>query len=210
MRLSRGLAVLTLSVLAAAPAPAAAQSPLEDMQQYTEEVARIIREVSSREKETLGALQTAVRRLAFQLFGAPEAAREVLGRHWEQRTPLEQDDFTKLFAELLEATYLAQVDTLSGGQVKIRYLGELVEGNRADVRARLTGAKGRDVVIDARLIRRGERWLVWDVSIEGVSIVGNYRAQFERVLRRSSYAELVRQVTAKRDELLSHKRAATE
>jgi len=173
-------------------------------------VARLIRQVSSREQDTLGALQTSMRRLAFQIFGAPEAAREVLGRHWDERTPLEQEDFTKLFAELLEATYLAQIDTLGGGQVKIRYLGELIEGNRADVRARLSGAKGRDVVVDARLVRRGDRWLVWDVAIEGVSIIGNYRAQFERVIRRSSYAELVRQVTAKRDDLLSRKRAAAE
>jgi phospholipid transport system substrate-binding protein len=203
-------AALALTVLALAPAPTRAQSPTEDMQQYTDEVARVIRDVGSREQDTLGALQDAMRRLAFQIFGAPEAAREVLGRHWEERTPLEQEDFIKLFAELLEATYLAQIDTLGGGQVKIRYLGELIEGNRADVRARLTGAKSRDVVVDARLVRRGERWLVWDVSIEGVSIIGNYRAQFERIIRRSSYPELVRQVTAKRDDLLKRKRALPE
>jgi len=202
--------VLALAVLVAVPLAAFAQSPTEDMQAYTDEVARLIREVSSREKDTLGALQASMRRLAFQVFGAPEAAREVLGRHWDERTPLEQEDFTRLFAELLEATYLAQIDTLGGGQVKIRYLGELIEGNRAEVRARLSGAKGRDVVVDARLVRRGERWLIWDVSIEGVSIIGNYRAQFERVIRRSSYAELVRQVAAKRDELLSRKRATHE
>lgn len=199
-------AAFLMIVLSAAPAPA--QSPTEDMQQYTDEVARLIRDVSSKEKDTLGSLQAAVRRLAFQIFGAPEAAREVLGRHWNERTPLEQEDFTKLFAELLEATYLAQVDTLGGSQVKIRYLGELIEGNRADVRARLSGAKGRDVVVDARLVRRDDRWLVWDVSIEGVSIIGNYRAQFDRIIRRSSYPELVRQVTAKRDDLLSRRRAA--
>lgn len=203
-------AALALTVLAGAPASAPAQSAIEDMQQYTDEVARLIREVSTREKDTLGDLQTSMRRLAFQIFGAPEAAREVLGRHWDERTPLEQEDFIKLFAELLEATYLAQIDTLGGGQVKIRYIGEMLEGNRADVRARLTGSKGRDVVVDARLIRRGDRWLVWDVSIEGVSIIGNYRAQFDRILRRSSYPELVRQVTAKRNELLKRKRVAPE
>jgi phospholipid transport system substrate-binding protein len=161
-----------------------------------------------REKDSLGALQAAVRRLAFQIFGAPEAARAVLGPHWAARTPAEQDDFTRLFAELLEATYLSQVDTLGG--VKIRYVGELIEGDRADVRARLLGRKNREVTLDARLIRRGDRWLIYDVTLDGVSIIGNYRAQFDRVIRRSSYPELVRQVTAKRDDLLSRKRAPAE
>src|SRR5204863_8320727 len=69
-------AALALAVLAIAPAPTRAQSPTEDMQQYTDEVARMIRDVGSREKDTLGALQDGMRRLAFQILGAPEAARE--------------------------------------------------------------------------------------------------------------------------------------
>jgi phospholipid transport system substrate-binding protein len=202
----RALAVALSIVLAAAVAHA--QSPTEDMQQYTEEVIRLIRDMQVREKDSLGALQAAVRRLAFQIFGAPEAARAVLGPHWAACTPAEQDDFTRLFAELLEATYLSQVDTLGG--VKIRYVGELIEGDRADVRARLLGRKNREVTLDARLIRRGDRWLIYDVTLDGVSIIGNYRAQFDRVIRRSSYPELVRQVTAKRDDLLSRKRAPAE
>jgi hypothetical protein len=64
---------------------------------------------------------------------------------------------------LLEATYLSQVDGLGG--VKVRYVGEIVEGDRAEVRARLLGKKNREVTVDARLVRRGERWFVWDVAI---------------------------------------------
>jgi phospholipid transport system substrate-binding protein len=94
--------------------------------------------------------------------------------------------------------------------VKIRYVGEIVEGDRAEVRARLLGKKSREVTVDARLARRGERWFVWDAPIAGVSLIGNYRAQFDRIIRRSSYAELVSQVTAKRDDLLSRRRAPEE
>jgi phospholipid transport system substrate-binding protein len=172
-------------LLAAGTGSARAQSPTEDMQQYTEEVVRLIGDVTVREKDTLGALQAAVARIALQIFGA----REALGPHWAARTPVEQDEFTRLFAELLEATYLSQVDGLGG--VKIRYVGEIVEGDRAEVRARLLGKKNREVTVDARLVRRGERWFVWDVAIAGVSLNGNYRAQFDRIVRRSSYAELV-------------------
>lgn len=208
MRARRGRALAVAIVLALAAGPARAQSPTEDMQQYTEEVIRLIRDVSLREKDSLGALQEAVRRIAFQIFGAPEAARAALGPHWAARTPAEQDDFTRLFAELLEATYLGQVDTLGG--VKIRYVGEIIEGDRADIRARLLGRKNREVTADARLVRRGDRWLIYDVTLDGVSLIGNYRAQFDRIIRRSSYPELVRQVTAKRDELLKRRRAPAE
>jgi phospholipid transport system substrate-binding protein len=87
---------------------------------------------------------------------------------------------------------------------------ELVEGDRAEVRARLLGKNSREVTVDARLIRRGERWLVRDIVIGGVSLAGNYRAQFDRIIRRSSFAELIHQVTAKRDELLARRRAPAE
>ncbi len=206
--MSRRAVLAVLLTLLAHADPALAQSPTQDMQQYTEEVVRLIRDVSSREKDTIGALQAAVARMALQVFGAPEAAREVLGPHWAARTPAEQDEFTRLFAELLEATYLSQVDGIGG--VKIRYVGELVEGDRAEVRARLLGKNSREVTVDARLIRRGERWLVRDIVIGGVSLTGNYRAQFDRIIRRSSYAELIRQVAAKRDELLARRRAPAE
>ena len=120
----RALALAVVIALLAA-APAQAQSPTEDMQQYTDQVVRLIRDVTVREKDTLGAPQTAVARMALQVFGAPEAARVVLGPHWNARTPAEREEFTQLFAELLEATYLSQIDTMGG--VKIRSVGEIVE-----------------------------------------------------------------------------------
>jgi ABC-type transporter MlaC component len=153
------VATAVLLALFAHPGPVAAQSPTADMQQYTDEVVRLVREVTLREKDTLGALQAAVARIALQVFGASEAAREALGSHWVARTPAEQDEFTRLFADLL---------------------------------------------------RRGERWLVHDVVLGGVSLVGNYRAQFDRVIRCDGYAALIHQVAAKRDELLARRRAPQE
>ncbi|OGL13317.1 MAG: hypothetical protein A3I14_14505 [Candidatus Rokubacteria bacterium RIFCSPLOWO2_02_FULL_73_56] len=201
-------ALAAAALLLAAASPAAAESPSADMQQYTEHVLRLIQDASVREKDTLAALQAAVRKVAIRVFGAAEAARQVLGRHWEARTPAEREDFVQLFADLLEATYIARMDGQHG--FKIRYVGELIEGDRAEVRARVFNRKGQEMIVDARLVHQGGRWLVWDVAVEGVSLVQNYRAQFDRVVRRSSYAELVRLVRAKRDELLSGKRARAE
>ncbi len=201
-------ALAALALLLAAAGPAWAESPTDQMQEYTERVLQLIQDAALREKDTLEALQAAVRKVAIRIFGATEAAKGVLGRHWEARSPAERDDFVQLFAELLEATYIARMD--GDGGVRIRYVGELVEGDRADVRARVFTRKGREVTVDARLVHHDGRWLVYDLTVEQVSLVGNYRAQFDRIIRKSGYEELVRLVRAKRDQLLHSKRAAAD
>lgn len=201
-----GLAVLALVL--AAPAPAWPESPTEEMQQYTERVLQLIQDTVLREKDTIEALQAAVRKVAIQVFGAPEAAEGALGRHWEELTPAERDDFVLLFAEFLEAIYISRMDREGG--LRVRYVGELVEGDRADVRARVFTKKGHELTVDARLVHRDGRWLVFDVAVEQISLVANYRAQFDRVIRKSGYAELARLIRVKRDELLKAKRAAAD
>jgi phospholipid transport system substrate-binding protein len=178
------------------------------MQQYTERVLQLIQDTVLREKDTIEALQAAVRKVTIQVFGAPEAAQGVLGRHWEELTPAERDDFVLLFAEFLEAIYISRMDREGG--LRVRYVGELVEGDRADVRARVFTKRGHEVTVDARLVRRDGRWLVFDVAVERISLVVNYRAQFDRVIRKSGYAELARLIRVKRDELLKSKRVAAD
>jgi phospholipid transport system substrate-binding protein len=185
---------------------AEAESPTGDMQAYTERVLQLIQDTVLREKDTIEALQAAVRKVTIQVFGAPEAAEGALGRHWEELTPAERDDFVQLFAEFLEAIYISRMD--SEGGLRVRYVGELVEGDRADVRARVFTKKGHEMTVDARLVHRDGRWLVYDIAVERVSLVSNYRSQFDRVIRKSGYAELVRLIRVKRDELLRSKRAA--
>ena len=81
-------------------------------------------------------------------------------------------------------------------------MGESIDGERAQVRARLTTRKGDEAMLEARLSRREGRWLIYDVVFEGVSLMANFRSQFESVIRRSSYASLIVQLRAKRDQLL--------
>lgn len=188
----------------AVAAPASAQSPTDQMRQYTEQVLKILHDATVEEKDSFAALQAAIRKIALQMFGLAETAKEVLGSHWNARTPAEQEEFAQLFADLLEATYIARMDRQQG--LKIRYLGELIEGDQALVGAKLITKRGDEVAVDARLLRRDGRWFVYDVTIEGVSLLSNYRAQFDRIIRRSSYEELVRRLKAKRDEFLPRRR----
>jgi phospholipid transport system substrate-binding protein len=127
---------------------------------------------------------------AFDFRGAAELA---LGQHWRARTPAERREFVPLFADLLERSYVSQIKArvkLDGG-VKIDYLGESVKGHYATVQTVVRREGREDVPFDYRMIRRGTRWLVHDVVIDGVSLVGNYRAQFAKTMEGSSFRQLI-------------------
>ena len=143
--------------------------------------------------------RTAVRKIANDIFDFGETARRSLGRHWQARSPAERDEFVQLFADLLERSYISRVE-LYGGE-KIQYLGDAVEGEQAKVQTKLVTKSGSEIPIEYRMHRKGERWLVYDVIIEGVSLVANYRTQFNKIIQTSSYPELIRKMKLKQVEL---------
>ena len=121
-----------------------------------------------------------------------EAARRALGPHWPKRSAVEREEFAGLFQGLLERGYLARIGEYGGERVQ--YGAERIDGDYATVRAQIVTSKGTQVPVEARVVRRGERWLMYDVLIENVSLVASYRSQFDRVIRTSSYEELVRRL----------------
>ncbi len=133
--------------------------------------------------------------MAIEAFDVAEAARRSLGPHWPRRSPAEQEEFKGLFQSLLERGYLSRIGEYGGERVQ--YVGERIEGDYATVRAQIVTTKGTQVPVEARVLRRGERWLMYDVLIENVSLVASYRSQFDRVIRTSSFEELVRRLKAR-------------
>ena len=182
-------------VLALAAGPAWA-SPTDQLRQYTDHVLRVLDDPALKDADR----RAAVRKIAVEIFDVAEAAKRALARHWQARTPAEREEFVQLFADLLERTYIARIDDY-GGQ-RLRYVGEAVDGDLATVRARIVTRKGAEVPVESRMVRRADRWLVYDVLIENVSLIANYRAQFDRIVRTSSYEELVRRLKSRRDEFL--------
>ncbi|HYS17193.1 MAG TPA: ABC transporter substrate-binding protein [Candidatus Binatia bacterium] len=183
-----------LLLLAASPVWA---GPTDQLREYTDQVTKVLDDPSLARQDR----RAAVRKIAQEAFDAAETAQRVLARHWQSRTAAEREEFTLLFADLLERTYIARMDEYGGE--RIRYLGESVDGNLASVRARIVTKNGTEVAIESRMNRRGERWLIYDVIIENVSLIANYRSQFDRIVRTSSYEELVRRLKTKRDEFLN-------
>ena len=122
-------------------------------------------------------------------------AQRSLGAHWQRRTPEEQTEFIKVFSDLLEQTYVDRIESYYGE--KFIYTNERIDGRYAEVGSKMRNAKGEEFSINYELHRVGEDWRVYDLVVENVSLVNNYRSQFNRILTSSTYDELVLKIKAK-------------
>jgi len=191
----RLIALLGVLLLGFAPA-AWAGAPTEQLRAYTDQVLKVLQNPAL----SLPDRREAVKHLAEQVFDVGETARRALGTHWQQRTPAERDEFVKLFANLLEQTYINRIDEFGGE--KLTYVSEQIDGDRAVVKAKITTKKGTDVPVESRLHQKEGRWLIYDILVENLSLISNYRSQFDRVIRTSSYDELVKRLKTKGDFLI--------
>ncbi len=189
-----------LTVLAVG-GPAWAGHPTDQVRQYTDQVQKILEDPVLKQ----GDKRAAVRKVAVEVFDVNETAKRALGPHWQSRTPAEREEFVQLFADLLERTYISKID-LYGGE-RLKYTSETVDGDFAVVRAKVLTNRGTEVPVEARMLKRGEQWYIYDIIIENVSLIGNYRTQFDRIIRTASFQELVRKLKENRDQFLNEKPA---
>jgi phospholipid transport system substrate-binding protein len=182
------MSLLTAAALLLVAVPAGAGAPTESVKEYTDAVVKVLEDQSLKAVDR----RAAVRKLATEAFDVQETARRALGHHWQQRTPAEREEFVQLFADLLERTYINKID-FYGGE-KLKFTEEKVDGDSAVVRAKVTTKQGTDVPVEARMHKKSERWLIYDVAIENISLISNYRAQFDRIIRTSSYGDLVKRL----------------
>jgi phospholipid transport system substrate-binding protein len=193
--------VLVLALAPPAVRPAEAGAPSEQLKTQVDRVLKVLEDAELKKEARAKDRRVAVRKIANEIFDFGETARRSLGRHWQGRTPAEREEFVQLFSDLLERTYISRVE-LYGGE-KIVYAGDSIEGDQAKVQTKILTKSGSDIPVEYRMHRKGERWLVYDVIIEGVSLVANYRTQFNKIIQTSSYQELVRKMKTKQEELAS-------
>jgi phospholipid transport system substrate-binding protein len=191
------LLVLVLGVVAAPPV--AAGAPTDQLKAQIDRVLKALEDPELKKEGRAKERRVAVRKIANDIFDFGETARRSLGPHWQARTPAERDEFVQLFGDLLERSYISKVE-LYGGE-KIQYLGDSIEADQAKVQTKLLTKSGNEIPIEYRMLKKGDRWLVYDVIIEGVSLIANYRTQFNKIIRTSSYQELVKKMKAKQEEL---------
>jgi phospholipid transport system substrate-binding protein len=171
----------------------APSGPLGPLDQVKSSVARVMAIVQSQPD---GAQRRAeVRQEAERLFDFNEMARRTLGQHWAARSGQEQEEFVRLFTDLLERSYLTTI----GNQrlATVTYQGESVDGSSARVRSRLVTDRGTEIPVEYRLLQSRTQWSVYDISVEGVSLVSSYRSQFNSIIRNSSFALLLERMRSR-------------
>jgi phospholipid transport system substrate-binding protein len=192
--------VLGLVLGAVAVRPAAAGAPSDQLKSQIDRVLKVLDDPELKKEGKNRDRRAAVRRIANDIFDFGETARRSLGRHWQARSQAERDEFVQLFSDLLERSYISKVE-LYGGE-KIQYLGDSIDADQAKVQTKLLTKSGNEIPIEYRMHRKGgDRWLVYDVIIEGVSLIANYRTQFNKIIQTSSYQELVKKMKTKQEEL---------
>jgi phospholipid transport system substrate-binding protein len=172
-----------------------AGAPTDQVRSTVDQVLAILQDPSlkteSKEKERRDQL----RRVIFARFDFTEMARRSLGPEWRRRSPAEQQEFVAVFTDLLQDNYIGAIESYSGDQVS--YNREIQDKDNAEVQTTLTTKGEASFSINYRLHLVGKDWKVYDVVIENISVVNNYRSQFSRVISRSSYGELVRAMKEK-------------
>jgi len=142
--------------------------------------------------------RAAVRKIANEIFDFSEIARRSLGRYWQPLSEPQRTEFVALFGDLLERSYISKIE-LYGGE-KIVYSGERVDADLAIVSTRIMTKNGTEVPVDYRLFKRSDRWMIYDVSVEGISLVSNYRTQFNKIIQTNGYNGLVEKMKTKQTE----------
>lgn len=140
--------------------------------------------------------RTQIRRVAQDLFAFNEMARRVMGQHAKNCLPQEQDEFVRLFADAFTQAYATAVERYSGERVA--FLSEEVTGSFANVHSLVTTTTGSGISIEYQLLERGSRWAVYDIVLDGTSLVSTYRSQFTSSMRTSSFAQLMDRMRTER------------
>ncbi|HSF30380.1 MAG TPA: ABC transporter substrate-binding protein [Candidatus Tectomicrobia bacterium] len=140
-----------------------------------------------------------LRQIIFEAFDFREMARESLGTHWGTLTLQQRDEFTDLFGNFFERSYNRLVLRLLGERSTV-YGTASTRQDRAIVPTTLVSKRDAKLPVDYQLVRHGERWTIYDVVIDGISLTSNYRAQFSKILRSSSFEALVQRIKSKLQE----------
>jgi phospholipid transport system substrate-binding protein len=139
-----------------------------------------------------------IRETVDTVFDWSAFSQRALGKHWSTLSQPQKKEFILFFGQLLERTYMDKTRQYSGE--KIIYLDEKIDGKYGVVGAKVTLNGGKDVAIEYRIIKPKDKWFIYDVYVEGISLVSNYRSQFNIILTKSGYDELIKKLKTKLDE----------
>lgn len=192
----KGMAAFALGIFLFMQAVSAtAGAPEEQLRQTVDQILAILKDPRLKQEGKENKRREELKKLIYQRFDFTEMAKRSLGPEWRRHTAEEQKEFVQLFTALLEKSYMDQIESYSAE--KVQYLNERDDSGYAEVDTKIVDNKGQEFSVNYLLQDANGDWKVYDVVIEDVSLVNNYRAQFNRVLGSYSYQELVRRLREK-------------
>jgi phospholipid transport system substrate-binding protein len=174
---------------------AQAGEPLEVVRTAVDKAVQILKDPKLQPQDKKRERIERLREALNPIFDYDEMAKRALGTHWRRRTPTEQEEFVKLFRDFLERIYSDKID-LYGGE-KVRFGREVIDKDFAQVESTIIKPKGEELAVVYKLRQINGQWKVYDAVVENISIVNNYRSQFDRIISSSSYEELVKRLQEK-------------
>ncbi len=183
------------SLASALPSYSLAGEPTDQVKQTVDAVIDVLKNKELKRPEKTEQRRAKIRAVVGERFDFGEMAKRSLAQNWKKRTPEEQKEFVALYSDLLENAYIKKIEKYE--DEKVLYGAEKTEGTNATVKTNIVTTKEVSIPIEYRLLKEGSQWKVYDVVIEGVSLVNNYRNQFNSILRSGTYEDLVKRLKNK-------------
>lgn len=175
--------------------PCFAASVQDQLQDTIGKIIEILKDPALKGEAATRQRREILRKVIYQQFSFEKMSQLCLGRHWRERSDEEKREFIELFGKLLEDTYISKIEGYTNE--KVEYLKEVITDKRAQVNTKIITEK-IEIPIDYRLYQEKDgSWKVYDIVIEGVSLVGNYRSQFDEILQRGNYEKLIEELQKK-------------
>jgi phospholipid transport system substrate-binding protein len=197
VKITTGISILffCISLFFLLPQRADAGEPTEQVKKTVDAVIKILNDKELKKPANSEARRKKIRGTVEKRFGFEEMAKRSLSIHWKNRTPAEQKEFTSLFSDLIEDSYIRKIERYE--DEKVVYTDEKTDGSYAIVRTKILTTKQTEIPVDYKILKKGQEWEVYDIIVEGVSLVNNYRTQFNQVIRSGSYEDLVNRLKQK-------------
>jgi phospholipid transport system substrate-binding protein len=181
---------LTIALMLCSSWRLSAGEPTEEIRSAINQGVEILNGSNLRSKKEKAEVINRLRKVVYPLFDFTEMAKRSLAAYWRQLNPQQQNKFVSVFTELLETTYADKIDLYEGQ--KVAYTGEALDSDYATVNTKIIGKKGDTFSANYKLHRVDGKWKVYDVVVENISVINNYRSQFSRVIANSSFEELLK------------------
>ncbi len=173
-------------------------SPVQEkLKASIDQILEILKDPSLKGDEAKEKRRDALRNVIYERFSFAKMSQLSLARHWKKRSDEEKENFIELFGQLLEETYVSKMETYT--DEKIVYIKEFVKKKKAQIKTKVI-AESVEIPIDYRMYQTKEGdWMVYDMVIEGVSLVGNYRSQFDQIMQKDTFEKLMEDLKKKLD-----------